>query len=130
MSRGTYYWWSDFCTDLELANKNIFTMKLAVPDELIEAALHVQLIQRCQRAYIHELRNGLQGVATGIDLLTRMLAGKLPSTVPVDKANDMVRRAIHNCEHTMQAVMDQIIPRGDPLTPFPVAAVIETAVSF
>lgn len=119
----------DFSLEREFANNNAINMKFAETDEMLEAALHMQLIRRCQRAYLHELRNGLQGISTGIDLLTRMLSGKLPSSVPVDKASDMVRRAIHNYEHAMQAVIDQIIPRGDPLVPFPVAAVVETALS-
>ena len=104
-------------------------MKFAETDGLIEAALHMQMIQRCQRAYLHELRNGLQGISTGIDLLTRMLAGKMPSSVPVDKANDMVRRAVGNYEHTMQDVIEQIVPRDEPTAAFPLIATLNTAVS-
>jgi hypothetical protein len=104
-------------------------MKFLASNELIEAALHTQLVRRCQRAYLHELRNGLQGIATGVDLLTRMLGGKVPSTVPIDKATDMVRRSIGNHERTMQSVFEQLILRDQPAKAFLIVTEVNNAIS-
>jgi len=81
--------------------------------DLAEAALHARVMQRCQRSYAHELRNSLQGIYTGFDVLTRMLDGKTSARLPPDKAGAVVRKSIVNHEHSLEEIRKHLTLQND-----------------
>ena len=80
---------------------------------ILEAALHACIAQRCERAYAHDLRNGLQSIYASVDVLTRMLAGKSAPTLSQDKVADMARKAINAYEQSLNHVAKRLIVQSD-----------------
>jgi signal transduction histidine kinase len=81
--------------------------------DIAEAALHALITQRCQRAYAHELRNSLQGIYTGFDVLTRMLDGKTSTKLPSDKAGAVVRKSIANHDQSLEQIRKHLTLQND-----------------
>jgi hypothetical protein len=98
-------------------------------DAIVEAALQSYVTERCQRAYLHQLRNGLQGIYTGFDLLIRMLTGKIQTAIPTDKASDIVRRAIGSHEQSMELVLKQMVLQSDPPTAVAVDVMVREVIA-
>jgi hypothetical protein len=98
--------------------------------DLAEAALHALVTKRCQRAYAHELRNGLQGIYTGFDVLSRMLEGKTSAKLPSDKASSMVRKSIVNHEHSMEQSIQHLALQDDAASPLHVDEMLNSLTSF
>ena len=82
-------------------------------NSVFEAALHNFMMQRCERAYIHELRDGLQGIAVSIDALSRLAEGKAPSSVSSERIVSLAKRALQTHDQGISAVVKQLILQRD-----------------
>ena len=82
-------------------------------DSVLEAALHTAIAQRCERAYVHDLRNGLQSIYASVEVLTRMLAGKSAPTLPPEKVAEMARKAINAYEQSLSHTAKRLIAQND-----------------
>jgi len=77
---------------------------------LIEDTLRGFLARRCRRAYLHDLRNGLQGIHGGVDALTR--AARKTTSVPLEQLTQFVQQAITNHERGLERVLDGFAPES------------------
>jgi len=102
----------------------------AIPDSILEAALHAAIAQRCERAYVHDLRNGLQSIYASIDVLTRMLAGKAAPTLSQDKVAEMARKAINAYEQSLDQVAKRLIAQNDSPLSVNVEAALQELCAF
>jgi hypothetical protein len=82
-------------------------------DSVFEAALHSFMMQRCERAYIHELRDGLQGIAVSIDALARLAEGKTPASVSGERVVSLAKRALQTHDQGIRAVVQQLVLQRD-----------------
>jgi hypothetical protein len=82
-------------------------------DSVFEAALHGFMMQRCERAYIHELRDGLQGIAVSIDALSRMAEGKGPASVSNERIVSLAKRALQTHDQGISAIVKQLVMQRD-----------------
>jgi signal transduction histidine kinase len=82
-------------------------------DSVFEAALHGFMMQRCERAYIHELRDGLQGISVSIDALSRLAEGKAPSSVSSERVVSLAKRALQTHDQGIGAVVKQLVLQRD-----------------
>jgi hypothetical protein len=82
-------------------------------DSVSEAALHGFMMQRCERAYIHELRDGLQGIAVSIDALSRLAEGKGSSSVSSERIVALAKRALQTHDQGIGTVVKQLILQRD-----------------
>lgn len=83
------------------------------PEMLLEAALHAIVMRRCERAYLHELRDGLQGVAVSVDAMSRVIAGKAPASLSGDKVAQIAKRALHSHEQELERVVRELAMTRD-----------------
>lgn len=81
---------------------------------LLEDALRAHLNRRCRRAYVHDLRNGLQGIFGGVDALTRTARSTKPLAVSLEQLTQFVQQAITNHERGLERVLDSIAPEQQP----------------
>lgn len=77
---------------------------------LLEDALRAHLNRRCRRAYVHDLRNGLQGIYGGVDALTRAARSPKPLAVPLEQLTQFVQQAISNHERGLERALDSLAP--------------------
>jgi len=82
-------------------------------DTVLEAALHAHVMRRCERAYLHELRDGLQGVAVSVDAMSRVIAGKAPAALSGDKVVQIARRALQSHEQALEQVVRELAMSRD-----------------
>jgi K+-sensing histidine kinase KdpD len=77
-------------------------------DRMLDAAAHRLIIERCRRAYLHDMRGGLQAIAGAFELLTRLAKSGESNPTMVEKASAIARRALANHEHAMLEMVEQI----------------------
>jgi hypothetical protein len=84
--------------------------------ELQELALRAIVAQRCQRAYLHDLRGGLQAISTSVEVLTRV-AGTTPlNTDLLAKSSHFFKRASAEHERTLGKSLDDICGTSEEVT--------------
>lgn len=90
-------------------------------DDALEAALHAQVMRRCERAFVHELRDGLQAVSVSIDAMSRM-AEKGPGAI--EKLTPMAKRALQSHGQTIERVVHQMVWSDEPIAAVNVDALL------
>ncbi len=79
-------------------------------NRVLELALHALVSERCKLSYLHDLRNGLQGIYSCFDALTRLLKGTAPASVSVEKATDFARKSIVSHEKSLERILGDLLP--------------------
>lgn len=82
----------------------------AIDDEILEQALHAQVLLRCRKALLHEIRNGLQPMHAGLEAISRVVT---MDPIPADKAQryvQLVRQASASQEVALERAIERIAP--------------------
>jgi hypothetical protein len=80
---------------------------------LLEADLHVRVSSRCRRAYLHDLRDGLQAISGAVDLLARSSVASGDNRPLIDRASDLSRRAVTTYEQCVAGILDDLLFPAD-----------------
>lgn len=86
------------------------TAREQLDDAILEQALHAQVLARCRRALLHEIRNGLQPLHAGLEAISRVVT---MTPFPVDKAQryvQLVRQASSSQEIALERAIERIAP--------------------
>jgi signal transduction histidine kinase len=105
-------------------------MSVLEPELIHEAALHALVSERCRRAYLHDMRGGLQGIYGALDLLARSAGSTGEDSLRMDKASALAKRAISSHEKSLERVLDQLLPRNEAAVPVNVGTLIEGLLQF
>lgn len=87
----------------------------AVPlSDVLEAAAYALVSERCRRAYLHDMRGGLQALHNALELLAR--SAKTPGANPqlVEKSTALARRAMSTLEKSLTEIVQRMTPRDEP----------------
>lgn len=87
-----------------------FTPAAPFDETILEQALHAQVLSRCRRALLHEIRNGLQPLHAGLEAIGRVIT---MAPFPVDKAQryvQLVRQASSSQEIALERAIERIAP--------------------
>jgi hypothetical protein len=79
-------------------------------DDALEAALHAHVMQRCERAFVHELRDGLQAVAVSIDAFARIYE-QGPSAI--ERLTPIAKRALQTHNQAIERIVHQMVLHDD-----------------
>jgi signal transduction histidine kinase len=79
-------------------------------EELEDAALQMMVSRRCRRAYVHDIRGGLQAINSALELLSRSMVSAGDKQALMQKALEFARRAVAGHEKCMDRLMEQLIP--------------------
>jgi signal transduction histidine kinase len=82
-------------------------------DDVLDAAVHTLVNERCRRAYMHDMRGGLQAVYTSLEILARSARNELKDKALVDKASAMVKRAMAQHELALTDMFNQLAGPDD-----------------
>jgi len=77
-------------------------------DDVLDAAVHALVNERCRRAYMHDMRGSLQAVSTSVEVLARSARTQLKDNTLIDKASGMVKRAMAQHELALTDIFDQL----------------------
>lgn len=86
-------------------------MDQQVPNTILQLALHTMITERCKRAYVHDLRNGLQGIYGSTEVVKRLLtATHSPALSVSEKSVELMRRSLASYEESLRNVCDDLVP--------------------
>ncbi|HLW25347.1 MAG TPA: hypothetical protein VKT22_13390 [Steroidobacteraceae bacterium] len=99
-------------------------------DPTTEAAARTLIAQRCQRAYVHEIRGGLQALSGAFELLSRLAKNGDGDPAVADRAATLAKRALTNHENAMLDIVRQITAARDPAERVELRAMLDDVLHF
>jgi signal transduction histidine kinase len=99
-------------------------------NQLLAPAAHTIIIERCQRAYLHDLRGGLQAITGAFELLTRLARSGENDPAVVERAATIAKRALANHESAMLEMVHEIMSEDERAAPTDLGELLEDIVRF
>jgi len=99
-------------------------------ESLADGAARAWVAARCQRAYLHEVRGGLQALSGAFELLARLARTRDGDAGVVDRATSIAKRALANHEAAMIELIKQITAAADEQESVDLTALIEDVLRF
>jgi len=99
-------------------------------DELLGPAAHTIIIERCQRAYLHDIRGGLQAITGAFELLARLAKSGENDPAVVERAATIAKRALVNHESAIFEMVHEITSEDDGAAPTDLGELLEDIVGF
>jgi signal transduction histidine kinase len=76
--------------------------------DVLDAAVQTLINERCRRAYMHDMRGGLQAIYSSLELLARSAKHAAQNPALIDGAATIAKRAMANYEQAMVAIVNQV----------------------
>jgi signal transduction histidine kinase len=84
--------------------------------DVLDAAVQTLINERCRRAYLHDMRGGLQAIYSSLELLARSAKNAAQNAALVDSAASLAKRAMANHEQSVADIVNQVAgPDGAPV---------------
>jgi len=98
--------------------------------DVLDAAVQTLINERCRRAYMHDMRGGLQAIYSSLDLLAR--SAKLAAQNPalIDGAASIAKRAMANYEQSMVTIVNQVTGPDDSPVVLNLSSLVKQAQQF
>jgi hypothetical protein len=98
--------------------------------DVLDAAVQTLINERCHRAYIHDMRGGLQAVYSSLEVLARSAKNGTPNTVLIETASSIAKRAMANHEQALVDIVNQVTGPDDVPTVVNLASLVKQAQQF
>jgi len=107
-----------------------FAMNTWQAGDVLDAAVKSLISERCRRAYIHDMRGGLQAVYSSVEVLARSAKHGAPNTALIDNVSSIAKRAMAAHEQALVDIVDQVTGHDDVSTLLNLASVVKQAQQF
>jgi hypothetical protein len=107
-----------------------FTMNTWQAGDVLDAAVQTLINERCHRAYIHDMRGGLQAVYSSLEVLARSAKHGTPNTGLIENASSIAKRAMANHEQALVDIVNQVTGPDDVPTVVNLAGLVKQAQQF
>jgi hypothetical protein len=98
--------------------------------DVLDAAVQTLINERCHRAYVHDMRGGLQAIYSSLEVLARSAKNGTPNTVLIDNASSIAKRAMANHEQALVDIVNQVTGPDDVPTVVNLASLVKQAQQF
>jgi hypothetical protein len=98
--------------------------------DVLDAAVQTLINERCHRAYIHDMRGGLQAVYSSLEVLARSAKHGTPNTVLIENASSIAKRAMANHEQALVDIVNQVTGPDDAPAVVNLATLVKQAQQF
>src|SRR5262245_57952386 len=92
--------------------------------ELLERALHAQLLERRRATFEHDLKNVMHGLLSGTELLGKALATSSPR-IPPAECLTLLQQQLMRAQGTLTHLLDEIAPAASGPAELPLDKLIE-----
>jgi len=106
------------------------TMNTWQAGDVLDAAVQTLINERCHRAYVHDMRGGLQAVYSSLEVLARSAKNGTPNTVLIDNASSIAKRAMANHEQALVDIVNQVAGPDDVPAVMNLASLVKQAQQF
>lgn len=107
-----------------------FTQNTWRAGDILDAAVQTLINERCHRAYIHDMRGGLQAVYSSVEVLARSAKHGAPNTALIDSASSIAKRAMANHEQALVDIVNQVAAPDDAPMVVNLASLVKQAQQF
>src|SRR3984893_5926773 len=107
-----------------------FTMNTWQAGDVLDAAVQTLINERCHRAYVHDMRGGLQAIYSSLEVLARPPKNGTRNTVLIDNASSIAKRAMANHEQALVDIVNQVTGPDDVPTVVNLASLVKQAQQF
>ena len=98
--------------------------------DVLDAAVQTLINERCRRAYMHDLRGGLQALYSSVELLARSARHAAQNPALIDGATSIAKRAMANYEQSMVAIVNQVTGPDEAPVILNLSALVKQAQQF
>jgi signal transduction histidine kinase len=105
-------------------------MKALDEDQILGAAVNTLVNRRCRRAYLHDLRGGLQAISGAFELLARLARTGKSDPVLAERASAIARSALANHEGAIVEMLQQVVPEEEPVGTVDFGELIDETLQF
>jgi signal transduction histidine kinase len=98
--------------------------------DVLDAAVQTLINERCRRAYMHDMRGGLQAIYTSLELLARSAKHAAQNPALIDGAATIAKRAMANYEQSMVAIVNQVTGPGEAPVVLNLSTLVQQAQQF
>src|ERR1700680_3668358 len=98
--------------------------------DVLDAAVQTLINERCRRAYMHDMRGGLQAIYSSLELLARSAKHAAQNPALIDAAATIAKRAMANYEQSMVAIVNQVTGPGEAPVVLNLSTLVQQAQQF
>jgi signal transduction histidine kinase len=106
------------------------TMNTWQTGDVLDAAVQMLINERCRRAYLHDMRGGLQAIYSSFEVLARTAKHGTPNAMLIDSASSIARRAMANHEQALIDIANQVMGPEDAPGIVDLASLVKQAQQF
>jgi signal transduction histidine kinase len=77
-------------------------------EDVLDAAVQTLINERCRRAYMHDMRGGLQAIYTSFEALARSAKHGAQNAALIDNASSIAKRAMAHHEQALVEIVNQV----------------------
>src|ERR1700682_6826777 len=98
--------------------------------DVLDAAVQTLINERCRRAYMHDMRGGLQAISSSLELLARSAKHAAQNPALIDGAASIAKRAMANYEQSMVTIVNQVTGPDDSPVILNLSSLVQQAQQF
>jgi hypothetical protein len=98
--------------------------------EVLEAALHSLVLARCQHAYAHDMRDGLQSLYSSVDILQRCLTPGSAQKMSVEKTLEFTRHTLKTYDQALEQWLIAVVGQSHAAAPLDLGKLARQTVRF
>lgn len=105
------------------------TFRLEEPD-LGDSALQAQILQRCRRSIDHDLKNAVQALHSGLEVLSRTLQSPATRKISPLECIPLLQQQLVNLQAKLGSLLDEVAPEPDAPAAFDLVALLQDLLRF
>src|ERR1700692_3596199 len=98
--------------------------------DVLDAAVQTLINERCRRAYMHDMRGGLQAIYSSLELLARLAKLSAQNAALIDGAPSIAKRAMANYEQSRPTIVNQVTGPDDSPVVLNLSTLVKQAQQF
>lgn len=105
------------------------TFRLEEPD-LTDSALQAQILQRCRRSIDHDLKNAVQALHSGLEVLSRTLQSPTNRRISPLECVPLLQQQLANLQSKLAALLDEVAPEAASPAAFDLVELLKDLMRF
>jgi CheY-like chemotaxis protein len=98
--------------------------------ELSDSALRAQILQRCRRSIDHDIRNAVQALHSGLEVLSRTLQSPATRKVSPLECIPLLQQQLANLQAKLGSLLDEVAPEPAAPAAFDLVELLKDLLSF
>ena len=98
--------------------------------ELSDSALQAQILQRCRRSIDHDIKNAVQALHSGLEVLSRTLQSPVQRKISPLECIPLLQQQLANLQAKLGSLLDEVAPEATAPAAFDLVELLRDLLSF